>query len=79
MVHSESRNATLDVPNRISGTADYQLPFGKAMTGAEGMLVKGWTVNGAATWQSGAPFTVGTGITLPGVGGSRPDQICAVK
>jgi hypothetical protein len=70
-------NATLDVPNRVSGTADYQLPFGKSMAGAEGLLVKGWTVNGAATWQSGAPFTVGTGITLPGVGGGRPDQICA--
>jgi hypothetical protein len=72
-------NASLDVPNRISGTADYQLPFGRAMTGVEGLLVKGWTVNGAATWQSGSPFTVGTGISLPGVGGGRPDQICSGK
>jgi hypothetical protein len=72
-------NSTLDVPNRISGTADYQLPFGKTMTGVEGFLIKSWTVNGAATWQSGYPFTITSGITLPGVGGGRPDQTCSGK
>ena len=46
-------NATLDVPNRISRTTNAHV--GKAMTGAEGMLVKGWTVNGAATWRKAEP------------------------
>lgn len=70
-------NSSLDVPNRISGTANYVLPLAKNANRFEGFFINGWTVNGAVTWQTGYPYTVGTGISLPGVGGGRPDQICS--
>ena len=74
-------NNGLNVPNRISGTVNYQLPLGKSMKGFLGVLVKGWTVNDAFSWQSGEPFTITTGVQPAGgsVGSGRPDQICGGK
>lgn len=72
-------NSSLDVPNRISGTANYVLPLLGNANRLEAFLINGWTVNGAVTWQTGYPYTIGTGISLPGVGGGRPDQICSGK
>jgi Carboxypeptidase regulatory-like domain len=70
-------NSVNDVPNRVSGTLTYELPFAKGKTGVEGQLLKGWSIAGAGTWQSGFPFSVGlAGGLVSGVGGTRPDQLC---
>ena len=71
-------NTALDVPNRLAGTINYELPFGKSFTGYQAAFIKGWTTNIAGSWQSGLPFGVGNGRPLPGVGGSV-DQVCSGK
>ena len=54
-------NANIDIPNRIAGTVNYQLPFGKNATRITGVLIKGWAANIAGYWQSGLPFGVANG------------------
>jgi hypothetical protein len=71
-------NTNYDVPNRIAGTVNYQLPFGKSATGIEGVLIKGWAANVAGSWQTGIPFNAGNGAPLSGIGGSL-DQVCSGK
>jgi hypothetical protein len=74
-----SSNTGNDVADRVAWTVNYQLPFGKSMSGVEGAFVKGWTTNLAGSWQTGLPFTVtqnasnqtGTGAV------GNPDQICS--
>lgn len=68
-------------PNRVAGTVNYQMPFGKSLTGVEGVLVKGWTVNAAGYWQSGLPFGVSNGAALSGSGvvDGGLDQTCSGK
>jgi Carboxypeptidase regulatory-like domain len=73
-----SGNAAADVRNRLAGTFNYELPFGKSMTGVEGVLVKGWAVNGAFSLQSGDPYTITTSAA-EGFGGGRPDEVCNPK
>jgi hypothetical protein len=74
-------NADLDVRHRVTVSLNYDLPFGKAYTGARGMLVKGWSVNSIYFWSSGTPFVVQnpngvqSGINL---GNDRPNQIAPV-
>jgi len=51
-------NDPLDVEDRITWGINYQLPFGKSMTGVEGAIVKGWGVNTSGSWQTGIPFSV---------------------
>jgi len=71
-------NTSYDVPNRIAGTVNYQLPFGKSATGVEAILIKGWSANVAGSWQSGLIFGVGNGQPLKGIGGAI-DQTCSGK
>jgi len=54
-------NASVDVPNRIAGSVNYQLPFGKNAKGLRGLATKGWATNFAGYWQSGLPFSVTNG------------------
>jgi hypothetical protein len=74
-------NTGLDVPNRYSGTVNYQLPFGKNMKGVGAQVVKGWTLNDAFSWQSGIPYSITTSVQPAGgvalLGSGRPDQICS--
>ena len=74
-------NTGLDVSNRISGTVNYQIPFGKPLTGVEGAIIKGWTLNDAFSWQSGVPYTISTSVQPSGglLGSGRPNQICSAK
>lgn len=72
-------NTGQDVKNRYAWAVDYQIPFGKSLTGVEGAIVRGWTINSGGSWQSGLPFTVGESSSLTGVGGGNPDQICSGK
>ena len=51
-------NSDLDLRHRIVATADYALPFGKALNGVRGGVVKGWQVNFIDVWETGSPFTI---------------------
>lgn len=46
------------IRNRFTATANYELPFGRKMTGFAGQLVKGWQMNGIYSYATGQPFTV---------------------
>ena len=70
-------NSGEDVHDRFTWTANYQIPFGKSLTGVTGELLKGWGINAAGSWQTGLPFTVTNGQNLTGVTAGNPDQICS--
>jgi hypothetical protein len=70
-----------DIRHRFAVTLTYDLPIGKSMTGIGGALLKGWSLNSIAYWQSGLPFIVIDGafssapINQPGVAADRPDVV----
>jgi hypothetical protein len=77
-------NTYFDTHNRISITANYELPIGKNATGITGVFMKGWQANSIFYWQTGLPFTVVSQadaannlayINQPGVTVERPDMI----
>jgi hypothetical protein len=63
-----------DVRHRIAATVNYQLPFGKSMTGVEGGFVKGWEVNGIYTFGSGLPFSALDDPGLTGFANGQTDR-----
>jgi hypothetical protein len=75
-------NDNLDIPQRISVTALYQVPFGNNATGARGILIKGWQANLIYVRSSSNPFTV---LNPAGVSGiipsqsDRPNQVASFK
>ncbi len=76
----EYGNSDLDLRNRLAVTANYELPFGKTLTGYKAALGKGWQANTLLVWNSGLPFTVtqGNGVVSTQLGAtanSRPNQI----
>jgi outer membrane receptor protein involved in Fe transport len=79
-VHArEYSNSDFDIRHRIAMQLAYALPFGKSLTGVEGLLVKGWHTNGMFVWQAGEPFTVTNSSPVsntndnPPNNGDRPD------
>jgi hypothetical protein len=69
-----------DVRHRVATTVNYELPFGKGMTGAKGMLAKGWQVNGIYSFESGNPFTALDDTDQVGFAGGvtdRPNMVAA--
>ncbi len=69
-----------DVRHRVAITADYELPFGKSMTGAQGMVAKGWQVNGIYSFESGNPITALDDTDQVGFAGGvtdRPNMVAA--
>lgn len=76
----EYGNSDLDLRQRAAVTANYELPFGRTLTGYKALLGKGWQGNTLIRWQSGLPFTVlqgnGVGSTSFGAtGNTRPNQL----
>jgi hypothetical protein len=56
-----SRNYALagfDRPHTLQMGFVYELPFAKQSEKPLGLLVKGWQVNGIASWLSGKPFSI---------------------
>jgi hypothetical protein len=49
-------NGSYDVADNFHWAANYQLPFGKSLTGVAGNIVKGWAGNVSGSWQTGAVF-----------------------
>lgn len=69
-----------DVRHRIAVTVNYALPFGKSMSGARGMVSKGWQVNGIYSFESGNPFTALDDTDQVGFAGGvtdRPNMVAA--
>ena len=51
-------NSDVDIRNRVAFSANYELPFGKSLTGLAGAFGKGWQANTILIWESGEPFTI---------------------
>jgi hypothetical protein len=47
-----------DIRKVFTANASYELPFGKNLTGAAGMLAKGWQLNTVISLMDGYPLTV---------------------
>jgi hypothetical protein len=76
----DTGNSDLDIRQRFAMTADYRLPFGSSMTGIGGWLLKGWQINGLASWETGLPYAVVNntnvaGDTISSSTADRPDVI----
>jgi hypothetical protein len=69
-------NGDFDVRDRIAATANYQLPLGKNMKGAKGVVAKGWQLNLVNVWATGLPFTVTNSTNVSGTnpGSSNTDR-----
>ena len=75
-LRAEIGNSDLDIRQRLILQANYELPFGRNLTGVAGALAKGWQANGIFNVQGGLPFTVTNLTSLTNTGsGSRPNQI----
>ncbi len=69
-------NSAQDVADRFTWAADYKLPFGKSMTGVEGVFIKGWGVNTSGSWQTGLPFQVTASSSNSAIAGTQlVDQV----
>ncbi len=79
----EYGNSDLDLRNRGVVTANYELPFGKNLTGIAAQLGKGWQANTILIWQTGQPFTVresqGVSSTTNAATTGRPNQLRSGK
>jgi hypothetical protein len=56
--HYDYGNSDLDVRNRVTFHATYDLPFAASAHGLNAVLAKGWQANAIGYWQSGMPQTV---------------------
>jgi Carboxypeptidase regulatory-like domain len=76
-------NSYINVPQRLSLSYVYQLPFGRGRSfmdhgGIASAVVGGWSVSGITTFQSGFPFSV-LGRDYSGTGALYtifPDRVC---
>jgi outer membrane receptor protein involved in Fe transport len=66
-----------DLTHRFVGSYIYQLPKRNLDSKALSFFANGWGSEGIATWQSGVPFTVRSGVdnSFSGVGQDTADQI----
>jgi hypothetical protein len=68
-------NADLDTRQRLALTMTYDLPFGNTMTGPEGFLIGGWSVNSIYYAQTGNPVSVSSAVNNSGLPiTERPNQ-----
>ncbi|HET9803856.1 MAG TPA: hypothetical protein VFP96_11505, partial [Candidatus Acidoferrum sp.] len=51
-------NGSYDVADNFHWAANYQIPFGKSLTGVSGAILKGWGANVSGSWQTGSVFSV---------------------
>ncbi len=76
----ETGNSDLDLRHRFVTFANYELPFGKNMTGFRKLAVAGWQTNMLLGWNSGSPYTITDNFSqgqtvFPGpIGAAGPDR-----
>jgi len=64
----EYGNAENDIQTASPSSLNYELPFGKNLTGIRKAALSGWQANTITVWQSGKPFT----SPAPGSGADNP-------
>src|SRR5439155_1706885 len=72
----ERYDADNDLRHRFAVTANYELPFGRSLTGALGQLLADWQVNALAAWQTRLPFNITNAATRTNTGrADRPGPV----
>lgn len=56
--------ASFDATHILAMSFTIESPWGKGMTGVEGVLVKGWSMSGIMHFQSGAPLTATDSVNI---------------
>src|SRR5262245_30472688 len=67
-----------NIKHRWSFGANYELPFGKSLSGVPRAAFSSWQINGSMIWQTGLPFTVTDQQAVSGIiggGGERPNRL----
>jgi hypothetical protein len=75
--HYDWSNTVLDIRHRIALSANYEIPFGKNLRGAAGLVGKGWQLNTITHWQTGSSNGFWSGypqINLPNVYWDQPNR-----
>jgi hypothetical protein len=76
---AERSYAGFDVPQRVSATIAYELPFGKGKTfgshlpRAVDFVAGGWTLSGFTIFQGGFPLAIGLATCTAGANSCRPN------
>src|SRR5207253_4521155 len=63
-----------NIKYRWSFGGNYELPFGKTLTGAPKLVLSGWQLNSSVIWQTGLPFTVTDQNSVSGVIGLATER-----
>jgi len=72
----ERYDADNDVRHRLGLLVNYELPWGRTLTGAAKHFLTGWQVNALAGWQTGLPFNITNAAARANTGGAdRPNLI----
>ena len=72
-----SGSKMLDIPQILSASLSYELPFAKDATGAKGAVLGGWTVSAITLYHSGDPLDARvSAANLNNGGGNWPDVTC---
>jgi outer membrane receptor protein involved in Fe transport len=73
----ERSSSGFDYRHRFVTSFLWDIPIARSWTGVAGFLLKNWSFNGIATYQSGFPFTVTQQGNRQNTGGSpqRPDYV----
>jgi hypothetical protein len=65
-IEYERGRSSFDIPHNFVFNAVYVLPFGQNLTGAKGVIAKGWQFSGIVTMSSGVPFSPIIGFDYAG-------------
>jgi len=72
----ERYDADNDVRHRVGFLVNYELPWGRSLTGAAKHFLARWQVNAVAGWQTGAPFNITNAAARTNTGGAdRPNLV----
>jgi hypothetical protein len=72
----ERFDADNDVRHRVTAAVNYELPFGRDLTGVAQQVLGGWQVNAVASWQTGLPFNITNATARVNTGGGdRPNLV----
>jgi hypothetical protein len=53
----------------------YEAPFLRGASGLRGTMLGGWQISGITQFQTGAPFSIGTGVDYAGIGSGTQTQL----
>ena len=72
----ERYDADNDVRHRVGILVNYELPWGKSLTGTAKQFLAGWQVNAVGGWQTGVPFNITNAAARTNTAGAdRPNLV----